>query len=162
MRKKDKNQIEFAAHVLSLNTQECVIWPFTKDRHGYGYSPSLLDRRAHRSVFRLAHGAIAKGNVVMHSCDNPSCVNPKHLVQGTQKANIDDMHSKGRAYLGGGGSMPDNRGERHGRAVLTTESVIEIRSYAGTESQSALATMFGVSRQAISAVLCRRTWKHVI
>lgn len=34
--------------------------------------------------------------VIMHSCDNPKCVNPAHLSQATNSDNIKDMHRKDR------------------------------------------------------------------
>ena len=37
------------------------------------------------------------GIVVMHTCDNPPCCNPKHLVLGTQGDNMRDRTRKGRA-----------------------------------------------------------------
>lgn len=35
--------------------------------------------------------------VVMHTCDNPRCVNVQHLVPGTQAQNLADMRNKGRS-----------------------------------------------------------------
>jgi hypothetical protein len=46
------------------------------------------------------------GKVVMHTCDNPQCVNPEHLRLGTQKENIMDMHQKKRFR---GGAPPGNK-----------------------------------------------------
>lgn len=56
-------------------------------------------RRHHRVVYAVHHGLdieIMQG-VVMHTCDNPSCINIDHLVLGTHKQNMADMRSKGRA-----------------------------------------------------------------
>jgi len=51
----------------------------------------------HRYIYELYKGKIPEGMVIMHKCDNPKCINPKHLEVGTQLDNIRDMHSKGRA-----------------------------------------------------------------
>lgn len=50
----------------------------------------------HRVAYEQAHGQIPPGMVVMHSCDNPPCVNPDHLIIGTQSENVRDMYHKGR------------------------------------------------------------------
>lgn len=33
---------------------------------------------------------------ILHECDNPRCVNPLHLFEGTDKDNSDDKVKKGR------------------------------------------------------------------
>lgn len=52
---------------------------------------------AHRWSFEYHVGPIPAGMWVMHSCDNPPCVNPAHLSVGTPRDNALDMHRKGRA-----------------------------------------------------------------
>lgn len=55
-------------------------------------------RIAHRIAWQLYIGPISKGMCVLHKCDVPNCINPKHLFLGTQADNINDMHEKGRAH----------------------------------------------------------------
>jgi hypothetical protein len=54
----------------------------------------------HRYVYELYNGIIPENHVVMHTCDNPRCINPKHLITGTQQDNMDDMNNKGRGLKG--------------------------------------------------------------
>lgn len=75
-------------------------WEFTGGRSGSGYGvisqagKSLL---AHRVSYELHKGPIPDGMVVMHSCDNPPCINPAHLSTGTAGDNNRDRSRKGRS-----------------------------------------------------------------
>lgn len=71
---------------------ECWEWQGTRLPRGYGQ----IDKRY---VHRIVAGA-KKGEVVRHTCDNPPCCNPRHLVKGTQKENLADMVAKGRSNKG--------------------------------------------------------------
>ena len=79
-------------------TATCWVWVGSKVR-GYGtfYVCGVGHRRAHRWIFEQVRGDILPGNVICHRCDNPSCVNPDHLFQGTQADNLRDMVAKGRS-----------------------------------------------------------------
>lgn len=64
-----------------------------------GYGQFWLDgqmRRAHRVAYVLAFGPIPDGMLVRHSCDNPPCVNPFHLLLGTYEDNTQDCIRRGR------------------------------------------------------------------
>lgn len=91
--------------------------------------------------------------MVRHSCDNPPCVRPDHLLLGTVVDNTQDKIDRGRAL----------RGEAIGNSVLTGAQVLEIRSlYAsGLFSQAELARAFNVSITPINLLLNYRTWRHI-
>lgn len=75
-----------------LRTQ-CWTWQGTTDEHGYGRARRKYksEMSAHRIAFTCFKGPVPDGQMVRHRCDNPSCVNPAHLVAGSGKDNCDDM-----------------------------------------------------------------------
>jgi hypothetical protein len=76
---------------------ECWAWVGGKSRKGYGlFHPKDHTMHAHRFSWVLENGEIPDSLLVLHKCDNPSCVNPKHLFLGTNKENMEDMTRKGR------------------------------------------------------------------
>ena len=89
----NKNNSRFMCKV--KKTRSCWEWTACKDINGYGkYRIDNKLKYAHRVSYNLYKGKIKKGHCIMHKCDNPSCVNPDHLLVGTQKDNILDMHKK--------------------------------------------------------------------
>jgi DNA invertase Pin-like site-specific DNA recombinase len=95
---------------------------------------------------------------VCHSCDNPSCVNPKHLFLGTQRDNMEDMINKGRGKL----PPPPPRGEKNHATKLTEDKVLEIvHLYKSGEKKSDLAKRYKVTTQAIYLILKGENWNHV-
>lgn len=79
---------------------EC--WPVKAGvyRNEDGYGVLGLKKRGrqlvHRIAWEAANGAIPKGMLVCHKCDNPPCCNPDHLFLGSEIDNVRDMIAKGR------------------------------------------------------------------
>lgn len=130
----------------------CWIWATTAHGKGYGlfwYGGS--NKRAHRISWELHRGPIPKGLCVLHTCDNPPCVNPDHLWLGTMVENNADRDNKGRFIT--------LRGEAIGTSKLTEQDVIEIR--ASEEPYLTIAARFGVCENNVSLIRRRLTWMHV-
>jgi len=135
-------------------TDKCWIWSAGIANDGYGVFGSHKSFRAHRVSYELFVGPIDDGLIVLHSCDNPACVNPSHLSLGTQSDNVHDMIRKGRRKLA--------VGSRCGSSKLTEDSVMEIKRLSSTGvGTMELSRMFGVERHAIQKIKSGTTWTHV-
>lgn len=136
---------------------ECWNWTGQKIKE-YGRislgSKSKGSDGAHRISWKIHNNQdVPKGMFVMHSCDNPSCVNPKHLSIGTPKDNSDDMIAKGRKKI----VIP--LGENNGKSIINAEIVRFIR---GSDlSHAELARQLNISNGCVRSVRSKRTWKHI-
>lgn len=90
-------QAEFWARADRTAPNGCWVWRGVKNPNGYG---SIYHRRAHRVAWEMIHGPIPGKAIILHRCDNRSCVNPGHLRLGTHKDNSRDMVRKGRDQHG--------------------------------------------------------------
>ncbi|EIM13852.1 HNH endonuclease signature motif containing protein [Pseudomonas chlororaphis] len=155
----DKETLRTRLKAKSVQDGDCLMWTgSTLGKHKYGglkVGRTML--YAHRLSYELSKGKIPDGMVVMHTCDRPACINPDHLVLGTQKENMEDMYSKGR-------NAP-TKGEINGRAKLTSEQVSVIRNrfvpYCRKNGSVAMAREYGVTHQAIRSIVRGKTWKHL-
>lgn len=110
----------------------CRIWSGFKNKCGYG---ALRFRGkiegAHIVAYRLAHPKDKiNGLCVCHTCDNPACVNPKHLFLGTHLDNMADMQQKMRGYH-----------------KYTPETVSMVRDLKGTSSD--ISKSFGIRERTV-------------
>ncbi len=140
----------------NLSADEC--WPHSgrADDKGYVFvNVGGYHTRAHRLAWRIAYGKWPpSGLVLRHSCDNPPCCNPDHLLLGTVKDNSDDMVERGRAV------HPRGEALRHAKLTAGDVRAIRLASAHGVR-QLDLAESFGVTQACVSQVVTRKTWAHV-
>jgi hypothetical protein len=105
-------------------------------------------RAAHRVAYCKHHGlryTDIKGKVVRHACDNPPCINPVHLILGTQAENMRDKRERNRAAR----LFREDNPNCH----LTREQVTKILSLyvRGSKEYSArkVGALFGVTHTTI-------------
>jgi len=120
-------------------------------RNGYGLLwHNGKNQSAHRVSYETFNRPIPDGMKVLHSCDNPRCINPNHLSVGTQKQNVAEREMRDRR---------DVRGEQIGTSKLTSEEVVEIK--ASALSLGKLAKQYGVAKQTIWKIRIGGAWKHL-
>lgn len=109
---------------------------------------------AHRVSWIIHFGPIPPNLCVLHTCDNPLCVNPAHLWLGTDKDNSDDKIAKGRFRCA------DHRGSSNPNAKLTEGLVLEILSARRKgKTRAELRRMF--PRLPLEDVIYGKTWRHL-
>lgn len=129
----------------SVGPDRCWVWTAGTIK---GYGTLYLEGRlwlTHRLSYALHNGDLPDGLVVRHSCDNPPCVNPRHLLIGTHAENMQDMAVRQRAA-----------------SPLTVGDVAAIRAAyaAGGVSMSALGRQYGIAPASVHQIIHRKTWKH--
>lgn len=135
-------------------TESCWIWRIGKEKE---YGRFLVDSGkhvgAHRYSWTLVNGEIPNGMHILHSCDNPKCVNPNHLSIGTHQDNMKDRSRKGRTIFGS--SSPN--------AKLTSGDVKKILAMwkSGDYTQVEISEHFPVSRRHVCDIVRGKTWTHI-
>ncbi len=148
-----------------------------RDKAGYGqlkYRGKVIG--AHRASYLAFNGHIDPELYVCHSCDNPKCVNPEHLWQGTAKDNMQDCKAKGRLADQRGKKLSpetlaklklnrikDAKGMRNPRAKLTDNDIRQIRGMnKNGYTHAQIAKEYGVNESHVSHINCRKAWSHII
>lgn len=134
----------------------CLEFIGRRDTYGYG---QIRDRGktvlVHRWVWEQANGKTDLN--VLHSCDNPSCVNLAHLHTGTHADNMREKKERGRC-----GSRPTGFAHKRPMAKLTNEKAVRIKTLLGRGYRQAdIARDFNVSRSIVSDIATGKTWTHV-
>lgn len=141
-------EVRFWKHVDKQGPDECWPWTGASSQYGYGHinSGPKPNRRliASRVSYEIANGPIPAGAHVLHSCDNPPCVNPAHLSIGSPRDNSDDKITKQRHA----------RGATHGGARLSESDVEAIRALsAAGQTGRYIANLLGTSEGWVSMII---------
>lgn len=134
----------------------CWEWQGTVAGTGYGvlyYDGKLYGAHVLAYVDANGDGDLEDADLVRHSCDNRTCVNPAHLLPGTYADNVQDMIERDR--------IP--RGEQRHNAKLNPAAVRDIRRRfaSGEATVYRLAKEYGVNHTAIQQVIEGETWTHI-
>ena len=110
-------------------------------------------KKAHRLSYENSNGPIPDGLVVMHVCDNRSCVNPAHLKLGSILDNNCDRDNKGRQVA--------LKGESHGMAINNIAGIKKIRALQRKHANEIklLASELGIATVTVRDVMNGKTWK---
>ena len=157
------------ARLEAATEQDCVLWPLALDRGGRGriwHGGKLM--LAHRWVWERIKGVIPAGKLLCHTCDNPTCVNPRHLYVGTHADNMRDMKVRRRYFAARnperavesgrrlGLSNTWARGSKNPKAKLSDDDARSIR--ASSLPTKKLAATFGVHRTIIQRIRRGTLW----
>jgi HNH endonuclease len=121
--------------------------------NSYGYFQISINGKQvliHRFIYEEKFGTIKPGNIIRHTCDNPNCINPDHLLEGTQKDNMQDAVDRNRTA----------KGITHGRAKLNEQQVLEIFNNT-VDTHRALGRKYNTDCSTIRLIRIGETWKHI-
>jgi len=143
-----------------INKRGCWIWTGNRTSRGYGLAGNKWcgcyaatgEVRSHRVSHVLFKGPIPDGKQVLHNCDTPRCINPKHIYAGTVKQNIGDREKRGRTVR--------HAAHESSNVKLTWNKVRKIRRlYAtGKYSWADLGAQFHTDASNIGHIVLNRTW----
>lgn len=103
----------------------------------------------HRFIYEYFNKKLRKNQVVRHKCDNKLCINPSHLISGTNLDNIKDRQKRNRQA----------RGEKIGNSKLTSKDIKYIKR--STKNGLQLSKELNVSHSTIYRVKNNQTWRHI-
>lgn len=143
----------FWAKVNVAGHQDCWLWKGQLFPNGYGrFNLRGAQYLAHRAAVLLSQGVLIGKECVRHTCDNPACVNPAHLIEGSQKENIQDAIDRDR--------LNPQRGEKSSKAKLKLSDVVDIRRRcAAGETQRNVAETYKITPKQVSVIVSGKQWR---
>lgn len=129
-----------------LDQNICWIWQSALDKQGYAkcsatspYSNKVYGKVSRQILVERLKRDISSAEIAMHICDNPQCVNPKHIKLGTASENNKDTVLKGR---------------RKDKLKVSLDKWTEIyKLYKQGQTLEAIAPLYGVTCQRIGQIV---------
>lgn len=156
---------KFWERVRITKPDECWIWQggLNSKKQGFDYGlfwiPKVGKYLAHRLAVSFELGYEVRSEDVRHSCDNPPCCNPNHLIPGSHKENMEDRKTRDRAVF--------EKGEDRYNAKLNDDLVRWIRRIHRLHlkykkyTKAEIARTCGVHQTLIKRIIDRKAWSHV-
>lgn len=143
---------EFLAMV-TMETDECIVWPHMVNHKGYGrvHLPGGRYASVHVLACTMVHGDRPLKHQAAHRCGHSACLNPRHLRWATQVENEADKRLHGTQA----------RGSRVGTSKLTESDVVAIRQAAETESSRSIAQRYSISDSHVRHIVLGDYWKQI-
>jgi len=133
-------------------TDDCWEWQASKNKVGYGqFWLSGYYEKAHRVAFFISNEGKQVKKFVLHTCDNPSCVNPNHLYEGSQANNMNDMYRRN--------STTYSKGKLNEECVKVIKWMLKYKYKRGLVNK--LAELHKVRHTTISEIKNNHTWAHI-
>jgi len=142
---------KFLETALLQQTDECILWPYSCDNHGYaGMNIDNKTRKVHIIVCEKIHGEKPFQRAeAAHSCGNGhlGCINHRHLSWKSHSDNQMDRILHGTS----------NRGTQHGNHLLTEEDILKIKKLPHTNSEE-VGARYGVAARTVRDIWNSKTW----
>lgn len=147
-RKYYRVHLPFVMESIQTQTDICIDWPGRKNHWGYGvFRIKRKSHFAHRYVCELVHGP-SNGRCALHSCDNPGCINHRHLRWGTNAENVSDAVNRNRRPLGSQRKL----------AKISEQQARDI--YVSSATLKDTADLYGVGITTVRSIKTRKKWRH--
>ena len=143
---RSNQPVDVFSYINMMNGDNESCWPWkgkTNEKDGRPYFTVQGKRRpSYVYVIELTTGKKqTTGTVVRHKCDNPICCNPTHLEWGSHQENMNDMKER----------------DRHGVPKTVVRAIHNLADNGKTQQD--IAEIYGLSREAVSAILTGRNKK---
>lgn len=145
---------------VDIQEDGCWLWNKALDDKDYGKASLNNPKRtigAHRLSYAAFNGGVLLGVtengkriVVRHQCNKPPCVNPGHLLIGTDIDNANDKVAAGTV----------NVGAKNPSTVYTEEQVKNVIESKGKMTKRERAQQFGMSLVSVQHIDNGRSWAH--
>lgn len=137
---------------VTANPDKCWLWTTSVNEAGYGMVTVGGEKwLAHRYAYFITNHTRPRLHV-LHHCDTPACVNPKHLYEGTDQDNANDKLARGR----------QNKGERNGQANRCDADIRKILHLLANEVRVCeVGRLTDTDHRIVSRIKNRKIWKHI-